>query len=157
MTAADYTATLPRKRMGAAALLTDAAGRVLLVEPDYKPYWEIPGGVVEADESPYAAVVREIAEELALELRPGRLLVTDWVPPRDGRTEGVMFVFDGGTLTGQQAARIRVPAGELRGWAWSTEREAEQRLSALLARRIVAALEARAAGTSVYLEDGYVV
>lgn len=34
----DFTATLPRKRMGAAVLLSDAHGRVLLVEPIYKPY-----------------------------------------------------------------------------------------------------------------------
>jgi hypothetical protein len=42
----DYTATLPRKRMGAGLLLTDPSGRVLLVEPAYKDYWEIPGGAV---------------------------------------------------------------------------------------------------------------
>ncbi|XVU21157.1 NUDIX domain-containing protein [Actinoplanes sp. CA-054009] len=153
----DFTAALPRKRMGAGALLTDAAGRMLLVEPTYKPYWEIPGGVVEADESPHAAVTRELEEELGLALKPGRLLVTDWVPPREGRTEGLMLIFDGGILSDEQAALIRVPADELRGWAWSTEREAEQRLSGLLARRIVAAARARAAGTAVYLEDGYVV
>ncbi|WP_213002064.1 NUDIX domain-containing protein [Winogradskya consettensis] len=48
--------------------------------------WEIPGGGVEAGESPYAAVVRELQEELALPVRPGLLLVTDWVPPRPDRT-----------------------------------------------------------------------
>jgi hypothetical protein len=36
---ADYTATLPRKRMGAGALFTDDADRVLLVEPTYKDWW----------------------------------------------------------------------------------------------------------------------
>jgi 8-oxo-dGTP diphosphatase len=45
----DYTATLPVKRMGSGVLLADATGRVLLVEPTYKDYWEIPGGCVEAD------------------------------------------------------------------------------------------------------------
>ena len=44
----DFTATLPRKRMGAGVLFTDEAGRVLLVEPTYKDYWEIPGGAVNA-------------------------------------------------------------------------------------------------------------
>ncbi|KHD74260.1 NUDIX hydrolase [Actinoplanes utahensis] len=141
--------------MGAGALLTDDRGRVLLVEPAYKDYWEIPGGAVEADESPLTAVTRELAEELGLRLRPGRLLVTDWVPPRAGRTEGLMMVFDGGTLTPEQAARIQVPAEELRGWAWCTEQEAGERLPELLARRIGAALRARADGTAIYLENGY--
>jgi hypothetical protein len=35
----DYTATLPRKRMGAGVLLSDDQGRVLLVEPTYTDYW----------------------------------------------------------------------------------------------------------------------
>jgi hypothetical protein len=35
----DFTATLPRKRMGAVALLSDDQGRVLLVEPIYKDLW----------------------------------------------------------------------------------------------------------------------
>jgi 8-oxo-dGTP diphosphatase len=150
----DFTATLPRKRMGAAALLTDDQGRVLLVEPTYKPYFEIPGGSVEADESPHAAVVRELKEELGLPVRPGRLLVVDWVPPRPDHTEGLMMVFDGGILTPPQTEQIRLPADELRSWAWCTEQEAGERLSELLARRVAAAVRARAEGTVVYSENG---
>ncbi|WP_309238542.1 NUDIX hydrolase [Actinoplanes aureus] len=157
MTPDDFTATLPRKRIGAGILLSDDRGRTLLVEPTYKDYWEIPGGAVEADESPYAAVVRELKEELDLPVQPGRLLVTDWVPPSPGRTEGLMLLFDGGILTPEQTARIRLPADELRGWAWCTEQQAHQRLSGLLARRIVAAVRARAENTVVYLENGFFV
>ncbi|MEV2220163.1 NUDIX hydrolase [Nocardia vinacea] len=54
---AEDVAGLPRKRMGAGALFVDDVDRVLLVEPTYMGYWELPGGVVEADESPYAAVI----------------------------------------------------------------------------------------------------
>ncbi|WP_240669700.1 NUDIX domain-containing protein [Actinoplanes solisilvae] len=57
-------------------------------EPTYKDYWEVPGGSVEADESPYATVVRELKEELGIAVQPGRLLVTDWVPPRPGSDRG---------------------------------------------------------------------
>ncbi|WP_433528371.1 NUDIX domain-containing protein [Micromonospora sp. CA-263727] len=150
----DYTATLPRKRMGSAVLFRDHSGRVLLVEPTYKDYWELPGGTVDADESLYDAAVRELKEELGLAVAPGRLLVVDWVPPREGRTEGVMFVYDGGILDATQTAEISVPPEELRGWAWSTLPQAQQRLSPLLARRAAAALEAVADGVTRYLEDG---
>jgi len=153
----DFTATLPRKRMGAGVLLSSPDGRVLLVEPTYKDYWEIPGGAVEADESPYAAVMRELKEELCLPVQPGRLLVTDWVPPRPGRTEGLMLLFDGGILTPEQTAHIRLSVEELRSWAWCTEQQAAQRLSELLARRIAAAIRARAENTVVYLENGFFV
>ncbi|GGN10763.1 ADP-ribose pyrophosphatase YjhB (NUDIX family) [Actinoplanes campanulatus] len=155
--ATDFTATLPRKRMGAGILFSDEQDRALIVEPTYKDYWEIPGGAVELDESPYAAVVRELKEELDLPVKPGRLLVVDWVPPRSGRTEGLMLVFDGGVLTAEQCGRIRLPAEELRSWVWCTGQQAAERLSELLARRLAAAMRARAEGTVAYLEDGFLI
>ncbi|MDT5028081.1 MAG: hypothetical protein QOE61_4507 [Micromonosporaceae bacterium] len=151
---ADYTASLPRKRMAAAVLLRDADERVLLVEPVYKDDWEIPGGGVDADESPLAAAVREMKEELGMSVVPGRLLVVDWVPPRPGRTDGVMFVYDGGVLDPAHESGIQLPPEELRSWAWSTPAEADSRLSDLLARRVRAALRALSAGVTLYLENG---
>lgn len=150
----DFTVDLPRKRLAAGLLITDPDERVLLVEPAYKAQWEIPGGCVEADESPYQAAIRESREELGLDLPVGRLLVVDWVPARDGRIEGVMVIYDGGTLEATAAERIVVPPGELKGWAWSDPPQTGQRLPPLLARRITQALHARADGCAFYLEDG---
>ncbi|MFB9363609.1 NUDIX hydrolase [Actinoplanes nipponensis] len=151
----DFTATLPRKRMGAGLVMTDHIDRVLLVEPTYKDYWEIPGGAVEADESPRNTTIREISEELGLAVSPGRLLVVDWVPPREDRTEGLMLLFDGGMLTPDDSRKIRLPPEELRSWAWCDPQQAGQRLSDLLARRLTAAIQARAEGSTAYLENGY--
>ncbi len=151
---ADYTATLARKRMGAGVLFFDATGRVLLVEPTYKPYWEIPGGAVEAGESPRDAAARELKEELGLSCPVGRLLAVDWVPPRPDRTEGLMVIFDGGLLSERDAAAVIVPSEELRGFAFCTADEAAHRLSPLLARRVAACVASRSAGRAAYLENG---
>jgi 8-oxo-dGTP diphosphatase len=54
------------------AVVVDAAGRVLLVlrgRPPGAGSWSLPGGRVEAGESLEAAVVRELREETALEVR----------------------------------------------------------------------------------------
>lgn len=56
----------------AAVALIDADGRVLLAKrPEGKAMaglWEFPGGKVRASETPEAALVRELREELALDL-----------------------------------------------------------------------------------------
>jgi 8-oxo-dGTP diphosphatase len=55
-----------------AAVLVDADGRVLVAQrPEGKAMaglWEFPGGKVEANETPEAALMRELREELGIEL-----------------------------------------------------------------------------------------
>jgi ADP-ribose pyrophosphatase YjhB (NUDIX family) len=153
-----YVASLARKRMAASALFRDEAGRVLLVEPTYKPVWDLPGGAVEAEESPHAACRREVREELGLDRPPGRVLGVDWVPsrPRDGVIvpDGVIIVYDGGILADAEAKEIVVADGELAGFAFVPCDEVSGRVTPLVARRIGACLDAVAAGAVAALENG---
>ena len=73
--------------MGAGVPTRNRSGRVLVVEPAYKPTGEVPGGVVEADESPRAACRRGVTEELGFELTVGRLLRLEWQGPEPDRTQ----------------------------------------------------------------------
>lgn len=151
---AEYLARLPKKRTAAGTQFSDELGRTLLVEPTYRPYWLLPGAVAGADESPFSAAARAIRDELGLSIKPGRLLVVDWVPPGPDRIEGLLFVYDGTTLSPEQSAEINLPQAELRSWAWCTDDELEVRLPAHMLRRTRAALQARNEGATLYLENG---
>ena len=135
-------------------------GGVLLVDPTYKPTWDLPGGAVEKEESPHAACRREVTEELGLDRPAGRVLVVDWVPSRPERPEGLIVVYDGGVLApGEVAAITAITAitakdGELAGYAFVNPDEVAERVSPLLARRIAACVDAVRAGTVISLEDG---
>lgn len=61
-----------------AGVITDG-GRFLATQRgygDYKDGWEFPGGKVEPGESPEGALVRELKEELAVEVNVGEQICT---------------------------------------------------------------------------------
>jgi 8-oxo-dGTP pyrophosphatase MutT (NUDIX family) len=60
---AAYYSNLPTKQVGVGCIFLDENSRVLIVNPTYKDGWELPGGVVERDESPLEACRREVAED----------------------------------------------------------------------------------------------
>ena len=149
-----YVASLARKRMAATAFFRDENGRVLLVDPVYKENWDLPGGAVEAEESPHAACRREIAEELGLQRPPGPVLAVDWVASRPERPEGLIVIYDGGVLSEKEIENIVLADGELAAFAFADEAEAAARVTPLLARRISSCLAAVTAGTVLSLENG---
>ncbi|KAF4411160.1 MULTISPECIES: NUDIX hydrolase [Streptomyces] len=141
--------------LASGVLLFDESDRVLLVDPTYKPGWEFPGGVVEAGEPPARAGVREVAEEVGIELDAvPRLLVVDWEPPEPPSYGGLRLLFDGGRVPPGTAERLALPAAELRAWRFVTEREAAELLPADRFRRLRWALRARERSTVLNLEAG---
>jgi 8-oxo-dGTP diphosphatase len=139
-------------QVAAGCLFTDSNGHVLLVNPTYKPQWELPGGVVEQGESPLAACKREIREELSLDVQPSRLLVVDYREPEPGRRgDALRFVFDGGVLTAEQIASIRLAEQELSEFAFVPPDGLASYVIPALARRLHACLDDSGA---TYLEEG---
>lgn len=141
---------------GAATVFRDAEGRVLLVEPNYREGWALPGGTIESDdgETPRQGARRETLEEIGLDVEPGRLLAVDWVhgvvePPL------VAYVYDGGVLGEEELKRIRLQEEELLSWRLVPHAELTGYLLGTLGRRVLAALDALADGTgTVELENG---
>lgn len=144
----------PRKRVGADALLLDERGRVLLVDPRYKPDWDLPGGMAEANEAPADTVRRELKEELGLDVQIGGLLCIDWVSPHGPWDNLVSFIFDGGVMDERAIANLRLADGELAAFEFCDEGQVRERLRPYVWRRVMAALEALTNGRAQYLQDG---
>lgn len=119
----------------------------MIVEPAYKPTWEIPGGEIEDGESPLAACEREVFEELELRITVGRLLAVDYEASRDC----YRFIFDGGVLDPPEVARISLDPSELLSYRFATLEEASDLLKDRLARRVASIVRD---GAGPYLEHG---
>jgi len=148
-----YYESLPKKRMGAGCLFFDEHGKVLLVKPTYKPGWEIPGGVVELDESPRQCCRREVHEELGLDRPVGELRVVDYNQPMNQKTESLMFIFDGGVLSVEEMRAIQLRDGELSEFRLFAEELVPLEMSAPLRRRVIAAMGQASKKQAVYLEN----
>lgn len=154
---AAYIAGLPRVLVGAAALLRDAEGRVLIVEPNYREGWTLPGGTVESDagESPRRGARRETAEEIGLDVELGRLLAVDWVLGPE-RPPIVAYLYDGGVLGERELKAIRLQEEELLSWRLVPREEVTAHLSGASGRRVLAALDVLAEGSgTAELENGH--
>jgi 8-oxo-dGTP diphosphatase len=143
---------VPRIPASAGALIFDPAGRLLVLKPNYKKGWTIPGGQIDSNgESPWEACKREIHEECGLEVASGRLVCVDFRRPKSDRPGGVRFLFDCGTFTDPQLSTIRLQPEEIDDHRFADLAEAMALLRAPIRRRVAAAVEAK---QCVYLEDG---
>ena len=144
--------SLPTKRAIAQGVLRDSEGRVLLCELTYKAEWDLPGGVVDPSESPAHCVVREVKEELAIDVEVKGLLAVNWLPPWRGWTDATVFVFDLGVAPDDLIARTTLERREIRSLHFAGEEEWEERV-APYNQRLLAFLAVHA-GPTAYLEDG---
>lgn len=144
--------SLPTKRAIAQGVLRDSEGRVLLCELTYKAEWDLPGGVVDPSESPAQCVVREVREELAIDVQVRGLIAVNWLPPWRGWTDATVFVFDLGVADDDLIARTTLERREIRSLHFADEEEWEERV-APYNQRLLAFL-ATHAGPTAYLEDG---
>jgi ADP-ribose pyrophosphatase YjhB (NUDIX family) len=148
-----HQATLPKKRMAAGCLFRNLSNQILIVQPTYKPVWEIPGGVTEENESPRNCAAREVLEELNLEIVVGRLLVVDYTSENEEYTEALMWVFDGGILSDSQILSVKLPTSELKSFRFVDVDSLPEFVIPRMQRRLEQAFEAILNNKTLYLEN----
>lgn len=138
--------SLPTRRLASAAVIRDEEGRVLLVEPNYKDGWTLPGGTTEAGEDPRTGCFREVLEEVGLQLPAGRLLLVAHGVNQGIWGDSVSFLYDGGQIPNNTT--ITVQEEELLGYEWVAPQEMDGYVSPRVADRIRTAIACISDGTT---------
>jgi 8-oxo-dGTP pyrophosphatase MutT (NUDIX family) len=136
-----------------AGLTDDEARFAHLAEGTYKEHWDLPGGMAETNEPPRAAAMREVREELGLPVRPGRVLLLDWIGPHGPWDDQLLFIFDGGVFPHDQIRQLTPRDPEISDVAAVPVEEARQLLRADMADRLSRALHALAGNATDYHES----
>lgn len=81
----------PKKLLVSRIIFSSDKGNILIVKPNYTKNWQLPGGVVDAGESPDTAVVRETFEELGLKISIKDIEIIDTIYKQDDET--LIFIY----------------------------------------------------------------
>lgn len=111
-----FIATLPTRRLAAGALIRNERGEMLLVKPNYKDGWILPGGTVESGEAPKPGCEREIVEELGLDLKLGRVLLIFHGLSLGVWGDSTYYMYDGGVIPAD--TKITLQDAELVTYEW---------------------------------------
>jgi 8-oxo-dGTP pyrophosphatase MutT (NUDIX family) len=129
----------------AASLIFDDDGRVLLMREGYgEGRYGLPGGVIEDGETPRAATIREVEEELGLQVDAKELVAVYHL--RTLRSEGFRFFFRCEIVRGQPTIR---GTGEVSEFVWASP---DQLPLPLTTTAPLAIADAAAVGIGVYRE-----
>lgn len=156
---AAWAASLSKVVAGGSMLFTDEEDRILLVRQSYRggahTAWNVPGGAVEEGESPAQGARREAREEIGLDVVPGRLLMADWRRRDGARPPLAQYLYDGGTLSADQIAQIRLQEGEIAEYGFFDHEGMRERLAPEAVERLTRALAVRDGRAAFQdLEDG---
>jgi 8-oxo-dGTP pyrophosphatase MutT (NUDIX family) len=126
----------PRHSVSVAGVITDDAGRALLIRRRDTLHWEPPGGVLELDETIESGLRREVREETGLTVEPVALSGV-----YKNMARGIVaLVFRCDVISGHLALN-----DEVSGFQWATPEEIKVMAAEAFAIRVLDALGDRLA------------
>lgn len=119
---AHWLHTLHARPSSAVIILEDDQDRCLIVKANYKSHWTFPGGVIDADETPKQAAIREVHEEVGLTISPGSVSF-GWMAARHSVVaDTYQFIFKAPLVT-DFADKIVLQTSEIDEWRLVTKEE----------------------------------
>lgn len=143
---------MPKKRLIAQGILRTDGDRVLLCELVYKRDWDLPGGIVDPDESPADCVVREVKEELGLDVEARQLLSVNWLPPYRGWDDALLCLFDLGYVPEGSIEAMVLQRREIKAVHWADAAQTRETVAPYTAEMILEVAMGHRPGT-VFLEN----
>ncbi len=143
---------MPKKRLIAQGILRTDGDRVLLCELVYKKDWDLPGGIVDPGESPADCVVREVKEELGLDVTAQQLLAVNWLPPYRGWDDALLCLFDLGHVPQERIDAAALQRGEIKAVHWADAALISEKVAPYTAEMIAEVAMGTRSGTA-FLEN----
>lgn len=131
----------PKKNMASGALIFDQEDKLLVVKPTYKSYWHLPGGVIEKEESPYCACIREVLEETNLSVFPQKLLAVNYTGIKEEGIDALVFVFKCGSIKTKLKNTIRIPKDEIEDFKFINKEDIYKYLDERMAKVVAECLK----------------
>lgn len=149
----EYARMLPKKQVGTAVIFFNTEKEILILKPDYKEGWLIPGGSTDENESPLCCAIRETKEEIGLDIKELQLVGIYYGHKKGVYTDSLKFLFYGGVLTAHQISQIKLQEEELETFTFVSPEKAISLLSQSLQKSVPFCLDAIRDKTVVYLES----
>ncbi|WP_051740766.1 MULTISPECIES: NUDIX hydrolase [unclassified Kitasatospora] len=157
-----YVTTIARPTTYASLLITDPQGRILGMRSTVnQAVWNFPGGNVEHGRTPFTTALIEAEEEIGLDLAAenpevvARRRLVAVIHEQAGTEYPVpvcSYVFDGGVLTPEQQARIRLDAAEHTEFRFETAHNWRSLMEPDRYQRLRQVMRAHRCGVPLYLE-----
>lgn len=148
----EYHKMLPKKQVGTAVLFFNSQGEILILKPNYKEGWLVPGGSADEGESPLQCAIRETKEEIGLDIAEIRLAGVYHSPKKGLHSDSLKFLFFGGILTDNQISQIQLQKEELEEYTFKSSEEAIPMLSLSLQKSVPESIKAIKENTVAYME-----
>ncbi len=148
----EYFEKLSKKKIAIAVIFLSKNEEILILKSSYKHNtWLLPGGAVEQDESPLSAAYREIDEEINVNVKITKLLMTEYNNSGDDYNESIFFIYLGSMNCPIDS--IKIDNKEIIDAKYVSHTELSNYCNKKMSQRILLAFEANKKNRSFYVEN----
>lgn len=119
---AAWKASVDTRWSSAGVAMVREDGKVLVVKANYKSYWSFPGGIIDRGESPLQAAIREVKEEVDVDLDGDDIQFRFVVDRTSARAQTFLFLFETYQLAVGDA-RVAIDETEIEEYAFVTRQQ----------------------------------